>query len=124
MPSLRGMAAGVSSRAAFLERAAAVGIAFGAPVTHGALAIDLVRYEAWLDGERLDLTARQLELLALLAADPGRVWSREQLHRVCWTDGVASRRVDVQLCRIRAQVGATRLRTIPQRGWSLRLATE
>jgi two-component system alkaline phosphatase synthesis response regulator PhoP len=112
------------SRTSFIDRAAAAGVALGRPLRHGSLAVDLDRYEAWLDGDRLDLTARQLELLALLAADPGRVWSREQLHVVCWADGAPSRRVDVQLCRIRAQVGASRLRTVPQRGWSLRLLPE
>ena len=38
------------------------------------------------DGAELDLSPRQVELLALFLAGPRKVWSREQLHWVCWGD--------------------------------------
>lgn len=71
-------------------------------------------------GVALDVSPRQVEILALFLAAPGRVWSREQLHWVCWQDTTASRRVDVQLCRIRAKAGGELFRNVRDRGWALR----
>ena len=72
------------------------------------------------DGEELSLSPRQVELLALFLAAPRKVWSREQLEWVCWGDTSGSRRVDVQLCRLRARVGIDLFRNVRDRGWSLR----
>ena len=73
-----------------------------------------------LDGDELDLSPRQVELLALFLAGPRTVWSREQLHWVCWGDTSPSRRVDVQLCRLRAKTGRDLFRNVRDRGWALR----
>jgi len=73
-----------------------------------------------LDGVLLDLSPRQVELLALFLAGPARVWSREQLHWICWGDTSPSRRVDVQLCRLRARTGLDLFRNVRDRGWALR----
>ncbi len=73
-----------------------------------------------LDGRELDLSPRQVELLALFLAGPRTVWSREQLHWICWGDTSPSRRVDVQLCRLRAKTGRDLFRNVRDRGWALR----
>ena len=67
----------------------------------------------------LPVSPRQVELLAVFLAAPGRVWSREQLHWICWGDATPSRRVDVQLCRIRGKVGQEVFRNVRDRGWTL-----
>ena len=72
------------------------------------------------DGDELDLSPRQVELLALFLVGPRTVWSREQLHWVCWGDTSPSRRVDVQLCRLRAKTGRDLFRNVRDRGWALR----
>jgi DNA-binding response OmpR family regulator len=105
-------------------RAAEAGVEIGGPVRSGGLEVDLDRYAVTLDGEALALSPRQVELLALFLAAPGRVWSREQLHRVCWGSTAASRRVDVQLCRLRARTGLDLFRNVRDRGWTLRAAGE
>lgn len=104
----------------FLERAAEAGVTIDSPVVRGSLVVDLTGYAVTLDGVLLDLSPRQVELLALFLAAPGRVWSREQLHQVCWGDVSPSRRVDVQLCRLRARTGLDLFRNVRDRGWALR----
>ena len=43
------------------------------------LLLDLGTYEAAVDGEVLDLTFMEYQLLAFFVQRPGKVWSREQL---------------------------------------------
>ncbi len=104
----------------FLSRAAEAAVEVSSPVTSGGLVVDLAGYTVALDGNELDLSPRQVELLALFLSAPGRVWSREQLHWVCWGDTSPSRRVDVQLCRLRARTGLDLFRNVRDRGWALR----
>ena len=104
----------------FRGRAADVGVELRGPLTSGGLAVDLSGYAVQLHGQELDLSPRQVELLALFLAGPRTVWSREQLHWVCWGDASPSRRVDVQLCRLRAKTGLDLFRNVRDRGWALR----
>jgi len=104
----------------FPTRARELGVDVDAPLTAGRLAVDLAAYAVTCDGEELTLSPRQVELLALFLAAPRKVWSREQLEGVCWGDASGSRRVDVQLCRLRARVGIDLFRNVRDRGWSLR----
>lgn len=104
----------------FLGRAADAGVEIAGPVSTGDLHVDLTGYSVTLHGEELDVSPRQVELLALFLAEPRRVWSREQLHWVCWGDTSPSRRVDVQLCRLRAKTGLDLFRNVRDRGWALR----
>ena len=104
----------------FLGRAAAAGVEVTGPVSTGDLVVDLGRYAVSLADRDLDLSPRQVELLALFLAAPRRVWSRDQLHWVCWGDTTPSRRVDVQLCRLRARTGLDLFRNVRDRGWALR----
>jgi len=50
----------------------------------GALQIDIKRRRAVLDGTILDLTAKEWELLLLLAKNPGRTYSRQELLDLVW----------------------------------------
>ena len=114
--------AGAGTRGDILGRAAEVGVHVVSPVTNGDLVVDLDAYTVTVGGQELRLSPRQVELLALFLAQPGRVWSREQLHWVCWGDTSPSRRVDVQLCRLRAKTGRDLFRNVRDRGWALRAA--
>ena len=104
----------------FLSRAADAGVLVTSPVVSGSLLVDLAGYVVTLDDVDLVLSPRQVELLALFLAEPRKVWSREQLHWVCWGDTSPSRRVDVQLCRLRAKTGLDLFRNVRDRGWALR----
>lgn len=70
------------------------------------LVIDAVRRIATFHGQPLDLRPREFDLLALFAAHPDQVWSRDALlHRV-WgiEDHIDVRTVDVHVRRLRAKL--------------------
>ena len=104
----------------FFSRTVAAGLVLNLPVAGAGLVVDLTTYTVQLDGQELDVSPRQAELLAIFLAAPHRVWSREQLNWVCWGDTAPSRRVDVQLCRLRAKTGRDLFRNVRDRGWALR----
>lgn len=74
------------------------------------LVIDQDRFEASLDGERLDLTAVEFRLLQSLAASPGRVFSRDQLMEKIYSDHriVGDRTVDSHVKNLRRKLSAVR----------------
>ena len=110
-----------STSSDFAGRAADAGVDLHRPLQVGGLVVDLAGYVVTKDGEELDLSPRQVELLGLFLAAPRKVWSRDQLHWVCWGDTSPSRRVDVQLCRLRSKTGLDLFRNVRDRGWALRL---
>jgi len=63
---------------AVLRRAEAVPLA-DERITAGDLQLDLVRRRVTVAGRRVSLTPTEFELLATLAREPGRVWTRSQL---------------------------------------------
>lgn len=50
----------------------------------GDLEILFNQYEVRLRGERVELTAKEFEILALLAANPGQVFTRGQIYEHIW----------------------------------------
>ena len=119
-PLQRGTVTALPGRTDFVGRAAEAGVELTGPLEAGVLVVDLDAYAVTVEGRDLPLSPRQVELLALFLAAPRKVWSREQLHWVCWGDTAASRRVDVQLCRLRARTGLDLFRNVRDRGWTLR----
>ena len=79
----------------------------GARVAVGEIVIDEAAYSVWLDGQPLDLTYTEFELLKYLATHPGRVFSREQLLAEVWGYDYygGTRTVDVHVRRLRAKLG-------------------
>ena len=72
----------------------------------GDLMVDLERYYVTVAGRRVDLTYKEFQLLALLAANPGKVYTREILLSNVWEyDYVGgTRTVDVHVRRLRSKV--------------------
>lgn len=73
----------------------------------GGLEVDEAAYTARLEGRLLDLTYTEFELLKYLTANPGRVFSREQLLSEVWGYDYygGTRTVDVHVRRLRAKLG-------------------
>ena len=90
---------------AVLRRGAARSVDVETPLRVGDLQIDRERFEVTLRDHVVVLTPKEFELLATLAAAPGRVFRREHLlDRVWGRDGfVEPRTVDVHLARLRAK---------------------
>ncbi|MDF2961427.1 MAG: DNA-binding response regulator [Paenibacillus sp.] len=75
----------------------------------GALMIDPDQYKVTLEGERIDLTPKEIELLHFLAANPGRVYSREDLLGYVWNFDFSggTRTVDAHVKNLRKKLGAS-----------------
>ena len=77
------------------------------PIVRGPLRVDLANHLVTLDGQEVDLTPKEYDLLALLAAHPGRAFSREFLLERLWGyayDGY-DRTVDTHIVRLRKKLG-------------------
>jgi DNA-binding response OmpR family regulator len=72
----------------------------------GPLVIDVTKHEVLRDGEPLQLTAREFELLWFLASNPNNVFSRDQLmHRVWgYSSALDTGTVTVHMRRLREKV--------------------
>jgi len=78
----------------------------GHVLREGPLTIDLERYKVAIDGEAVDLTYKEYELLRFLATNPGKPFTREALLNRVWGYDYygGSRTVDVHVRRIRAKI--------------------
>lgn len=76
-------------------------------VCFGDLVIDLASCQVILNGEILDFTYREYELLKFLASNPGRTFTREVLLNRVWGYDYfgGDRTVDVHIRRIRNKIG-------------------
>ena len=72
----------------------------------GDLYIDLASYEVFHRGNRVLLTFKEYQLLSLLAASPGRVFTRETLLSEVWQYDYyeGTRTVDVHIRRLRSKL--------------------
>ena len=75
-------------------------------LTQGAITLDLSERAAWRDGEPVELTAKEFDLMALLMQNPGRVYSRENLLNLVWGYEYIGefRTVDVHIRRLREKL--------------------
>ena len=77
----------------------------GSNVT-GDIEVCFNRYEVRLRGEKVDLTAKEFEILALLAASPGPVFTRAQIFEHIWgvDSEVAESSITVVMRKIREKI--------------------
>jgi len=82
----------------------------GERIVRDGLVIDSVRHQVSVDGEQASLTATEMRLLHFLAANPGRVFTRDQLvSRVIGDRAVVvDRNIDVHIGAIRRKLGSYR----------------
>jgi two-component system phosphate regulon response regulator PhoB len=76
-------------------------------LAHGAVRLDPDRHRCFVDGEEVDLTAKEFSLLQGLMQRPGRVLTREQLLDEVWGSDitVTTRTIDTHLKRLREKLG-------------------
>ena len=93
---------------ALLRRAAGVQRNQGAVLTVGNLSLNTEERVAVRDGQVVDLTAKEYDLMELLMRNPRRVYSRENLMNVVWGYAYAGdyRTVDVHIRRLREKLEA------------------
>jgi DNA-binding response OmpR family regulator len=92
------------------------------PLAGGAFVLDLeARRVRAADGAEVRLTPTELDLLAALAARPGRAFSRRELLAEVWdwrADG-STRTVDSHVAALRRKLGAAIVRTVHGHGYAL-----
>lgn len=97
--------AGLAARLALARRR--LGQAGGEVLRRGGLALNLSTFQASVDGEPVELTYMEYQLLRFLAATPARVHTRQAiLHHVWGYDYYGGiRTVDVHVRRLRSKLG-------------------
>ena len=75
-------------------------------LARGSIVIDTDERSAWKDGQPVDLTAKEFDLIELLLRYPGRVYSRENLLNQVWGYEYIGeyRTVDVHIRRLREKL--------------------
>jgi two-component system alkaline phosphatase synthesis response regulator PhoP len=81
--------------------------------------IDKDRYVVYKDGAELSLPKKEFELLALLASQPGRVFTRENILANVWGNDVivGDRTIDVHIRKLREKLGDDYFKTIKGVGY-------
>ncbi|GBG02577.1 DNA-binding response regulator [Azospira sp. I13] len=92
-------------------------------ITCGALTYDQAGRVAQLDGQSLDLSARELGLLEILLSRVGRLVSKDQLvdHLCGWGEEVSHNAIEVYIHRLRKKLesGGVRIATVRGLGYCL-----
>ena len=75
-------------------------------ITRGHITIDPERRSAEKDGEPVELTVKEFDLIELLMRNPGKVYSRENLLNLVWGGDYQGdiRTVDVHIRRLREKL--------------------
>ncbi len=91
----------------------------------GRVVVDRSRHRALVDGQEVELTAKEFDLLAVLAEEPGRAVTRQELFSRVW-DPVwvgSGKTLDVHVASLRKKLGdASLVETV--RGVGYRLAVD
>lgn len=91
----------------------------------GDITINIQRREVMIGQEEVHLRTQEFELLRVLAEDPGRVYTREQLLNLAWGYDFAgqTRTVDVHIAQLRQKMQASKaqIETVTGYGYRLRV---
>ena len=94
---------------AVLRRSASVEkpVAADSTIQVGDVTIDRERKTVTVGGQLVQFSKKEFEILNLLASEPGKIFSRDDLITELWKDApyVLDRTVDVHIARIRAKLG-------------------
>jgi DNA-binding response OmpR family regulator len=77
-------------------------------LTAGPLVVDVAQHVVSVDGQAVDLTPKEFDLLTLLVRNAGRAFSRDYLIEKVWGYDAAGsdRTVDTHVLRLRKKLGA------------------
>jgi DNA-binding response OmpR family regulator len=77
------------------------------PLLYGSLSIHLIKHSVQIDGEEIDLTPKEYDVLVLLTSHPGWVFKREVLIQQVWGDSYEGfdRTIDNHITRLRKKLG-------------------
>ena len=83
------------------------------------LSVDLIKKTASVDGNVVELTKTELELLCLFLSHRGQVFSRQKLIEKVWPQNVVvtSRTIDVNITRMRKKIGRYAVCIVARQGY-------
>lgn len=83
------------------------------------LVIDREAFLVFKNGEKIVLAKKEFELLYLLAAKPGKVYTREVILKNIWEDSVVvtNRTIDVHIRKLREKIGDSYVSTVKGVGY-------
>ncbi|MEW9531046.1 response regulator transcription factor [Microbispora sp. NPDC049125] len=89
-----------------LRRTQGVAVRPEPALTVGALTVDRARHEVSVDGREIECTPGEFQMLELMAGQPGRVFTREQilLHLHGFDRYITTRAVDVHVMNLRKKI--------------------
>jgi len=92
---------------AVLRRTTAKNEMNGKIIKISSLTIDVDRYEAMINNEKIELTTTEFNILLILASKPGWVFSRNKLLDMLWGEDkiVLDRTIDVHIQKLRKKLG-------------------
>ena len=92
----------------------------------GGLAIDFEFKEVFIDGDKIELTKTEFEVLSLLARNPEKLFSRERMIDTIWRESpyVTERTVDVHIARLRKKMKKYANLITNRSGYGYRFNTE
>lgn len=90
-------------------------------ITCGPLRIDQLAHRVWVDSEEVILTVTEFNLLTMLAAEPGRVFTHTELLQQVWglNHDPGTNRVAVYIRHLRQKIGEGHIHTVRGRGYTL-----
>ncbi len=89
-------------------------------LVYQSLVIDITKKKVSIDGEEVQLTKKEFEILLLLVQNKGRVFSREDILTRILSDevyGVLDRTIDVNITRLRKKIGEYGKCTVTRLGY-------
>ncbi|MEE4378120.1 MAG: response regulator transcription factor [Candidatus Competibacteraceae bacterium] len=91
----------------------------------GSLCFDTRSLEVTYDGQRIDLTSKEREILKLLLASPDKIFSRERILNAVWgiNEDPMTNVVDVYVGRLRKKLGSSSEAIETVRGVGYKLCT-
>jgi len=97
-----------------------------ATVEVSGLVVDRRSYSVTIDGEGVDLTPKEFELLAYLAQDAGTVHTRESIIGAVWDENWwgSTKTLDVHIASLRKKIGPERIETVRGVGFLMPTAPE
>ena len=90
------------------------------------IVLDFSKKEFSIDGAGITLTKTEFEILSLLASNPGRIFSRDEMIDRIWKDTpyVTERTVDVHITRLRKKMGTKASLITSRAGYGYRFNSE
>lgn len=86
-------------------------------IERGRLVVVPGEYIASVDGNQLQLTRREFQLLELFVRNPGRLLRREEIAAEVWGSSPKGRTIDIHVARLRKKLPKGAIETVIRLGY-------